>query len=429
MTLVVLDAGVANVAAPAIGDALGVSAASAVLVITAYQAAIVMALLPCGALGERFGHRRVFLVGVALFTIASALCAAFTSLFWLVAARFLQGLGGAAIMALGVALLRLSVGPKRLGAAISWNALTVALTSAAAPSIGALIVGHADWPWLFVVNLPLGVLAFAAGRGLPTSGKATHPLDPLSMLLNAAVFGLLVVGAEFLPTSPWSAVVLLILAGGGLAVLLRREAPKASPLIPFDLLRQRSFRVSVIASVCCFVGQTAGMVALPFYLIQELGQTALVAGAYLTAWPLSVALMATVTGRLADRLSTAILCAAGGGLLALGLALAALWPLQGDPRPLALFAMLCGAGFGLFNVPNNRAMFLSAPPARSGAAGGMQGTARLTGQTAGAVLMTLLFSLFPMALAPRLGLAIGAVFAATAGLISVWRQRDTDAGA
>ena len=139
MVLVVLDAAIANVALPTIARSLQVTPAMSVWVITAYQTALLMALLPCAALGESLGYRRVFTVGVALFTGASVLCALSPSLPWLVAARFLQGLGGAAVMALGVALLRVVVPHRRLGTAIGWNALTVALSSAAGPAIGAAV--------------------------------------------------------------------------------------------------------------------------------------------------------------------------------------------------------------------------------------------------------------------------------------------------
>jgi DHA2 family multidrug resistance protein-like MFS transporter len=194
-------------------------------------------------------------------------------------------------------------------------------------------------------------------------------------------------------------------------------------LIPLDLLRAPSFRISVIASVCCFVGQTAALVALPFYLQQGLGQTPMSTALYMTPWPLTVAIATPAVGRLADRVSMAWLCAAGGACLAAGLAAASLWPLQGGLRPLLLFTALCGLGFGLFNVPNNRNMFLSAPRERSGAAGGVQGTARLAGQTLGAVIMTLLFTLTSADAAPRIGLAIGAALTLAAGLVSTLRLR------
>ncbi len=149
----------------------------------------------------------------------------------------------------------------------------------------------------------------------------------------------------------------------------------------------------------------------------------MMAGLYMTPWPLTVAVTAPFAGRLADRVSPAWLCALGGLFLTIGLGAVALWPLQGSLLPLVPFAMLCGLGFALFNVANNRNLFLSAPNARSGAAGGMQGTARLFGQTAGAVVMTLLFTLTSANAAPRIGLGIGAVLALVAGVVSALRVR------
>jgi MFS transporter, DHA2 family, multidrug resistance protein len=421
MALVVLDAAIANVALPTIARSLHVTPAMSVLIVAAYQTALVMGLLPCAAIGESLGYRFVFTVGVALFTGASVACALSPALPWLVAARFVQGFGGAAVMALGVALMRFVVPRERFGTAIAWNALTVALSSAAGPTIGAAILSVANWPWLFGVNLPLGIIALLATRALPRLAGTARGLDLFSVMLNAVVFGSLVVGAELLLTVPMFATALFIAATLGLVGLIRREIPKEAPLIPLDLLRGPAFRISVIASICCFIGQTAGVVALPFYLEHGLGQSPMMTGLYMTPWPLTVAAAAPIVGHLANRVSTAWLCAAGGACLAAGLAAASIWPLEGDSRPLLLFTALCGLGFGLFNVPNNRNMFLSAPPERSGAAGGVQGTARLVGQTTAAVVMTLLFTLTSADAAPRFGLAVGAALALTAGLLSTLR--------
>lgn len=422
MALVVLDAAIANVALPTIARSLQITPGLSVRLITAYQTALVMGLLPCAALGESFGYRRVFRIGVALFTAASWACAMAPSLSWLVAVRFLQGLGGAAVMALGIALMRFVVPRARFGAVIGWNALTVALASAAGPTIGAGILSVASWPWLFAVNLPVGVAALLASRALPRVAGTARAPDLVSVALNASAFGSLVVGAELLPKTTALAALVFIAAAVLMAVLVRRELPKATPFVPFDLLRAPSFRVSVVASVCCFMGQSAGLVALPFYLQHQLGQSPLRTGLYMTAWPLMVALAAPIAGRLADRISTAWLCAAGGTCLAMGLAAASIWPLNDDPLPLVPITALCGLGFGLFNVPNNRNMFLAAPRERSGAAGGMQGTARLVGQTSGALLMTLLFLLTPDGAASRLGLAIGAALTLVAGIVSTVRS-------
>ena len=424
IVLVVLDGAIANVALPSIAQQLQASPAEAVWIVTAYQLAIVMFLLPAAAVGERLGYRRVFTAGIALFTVASVLCALAPSLPWLVAARCLQGLGSAAVMPLGLALLRFTYPRRLLGQAIAWNALTIAGASAAGPAVGAALLSVASWPWLFAVNLPIGVLVLVACAGLPNPQGSKRPLDLASIALNAIMFAAFVLGSDWLPSSPWVGAALLVAAAASMVLLVRREMPKAAPLVPLDLLRVPSFRVSVIASVCCFTGQMMGYVALPFYFQHELGLSAMDTGLLMTPWPLAVMVAAPLSARLAKRVSTAWLCAAGGACLSLGLALCAAWPVHGDPwLPMAVFTSLAGLGFGFFQTPNNQNMLLAAPKERSGAAGGAQGTARLTGQTLGSLSMGLLFALLPSVRAVHWGLALGAAVALAAGVISLMRTQ------
>jgi len=421
VVLVVLDSAIANVALPAIARSFQATPAEAVRVVSAYQMAIVMTLLPCAALGESRGHRRVYTAGVALFVGASLLCTLAPSLSFLVAARFLQGLGAAAVMSLGVALLRFSVPQPQLGTAIGWNTLAVALSSAAGPTLGGLVLSIASWPWLFAVNLPLGALVLFATRALPDVPGTARGLDAVSMAWNAAAFAGLVAGAELMTERPALGSCVLVAALVITFALVRREMPRKTPMIPLDLLRQGSFRISVIASVCCFVGQSAATISLPFYLQGGLARDVLETGLLMTPWPLAVALVAPLAGPLANRISGAWLCALGGVALAMGLACLALCPLHGRPWALVGLVALCGAGFGLFQVSNNRNMFMSAPRARSSAAGGMQGTARLTGQTIGALTMTLVFTLTSMDFAPRIGFGIAAALTLIAGVVSTLR--------
>jgi DHA2 family multidrug resistance protein-like MFS transporter len=427
LALVVLDASIVNVALPTLSRSLQVTAAASVLVVTAYQTALVMALLPCAALGESLGYRRVFVGGVALFTLASGLCAAASTLFWLVAARFIQGLGAAAVMALGVALLRTVVPSHRLGVAIGWNALVVALTSAAGPTVGATILLIAGWPWLFAVNLPMGMLVLATALAIPDERGSARALDGWSMTLNMTAFGLLVLGAESLLKHTDLAGLLLVGGVLTLIVMVRREASKAAPLVPLDLLADRSFRLSVMASVFCFTGQAAGLIALPFYLQHSLGLSPLEAGLYITPWPLMAALAAWLAGRFAPSGSTGWLCAMGCAFMSAGFCAAGAWSLAGAPAGIVPMVMVCGLGFGLFQVTNNRNMFLSAPLERSGAAGGLQSLARLTGQTAGVVIATLLLGALSPNAAPRICLAVGALLTLAASLVSMRQPKSPHA--
>ncbi len=421
LILVVLDGAIANVALPTLAVTLKVSAANSIWVVNGYQLALVMTLLPCAALGESLGLRRVFVIGVALFTAASLLCALSPSLTWLVAARFVQGVGGAAVLALGIGLIRYTYPHRLLGSIIGWNATVIALSAAAGPTIGAAILSVTSWPWLFAVNLPVGVVVLLLARFLPQPPGTGRRIDRASAALNALGFATLILGVGHITSAPFLGAALLVVTAVSFVMLVRREMPQAAPLVPLDLLRAQPFRISVIASVCCFAGQMASYVALPFHLQHALGQSALATGLLMTPWPLVVAVAGPLSGRLADRVSNGLLCAIGGALLAIGLAIAALLPPDGGLLPLEGCLMLAGLGFGLFQTPNNRNMLLSAPKARSGAVGGMQATARLLGQTIGSVVMALLFTIASATAAPRIGLAVSAALTLAGGLVSAMR--------
>ncbi|HTM95030.1 MAG TPA: MFS transporter [Croceibacterium sp.] len=421
MALVVLDANIVNVALPSIARSLRVTAAQSVWVVTTYQAALLMGLLPIADLAQGTGLRRTFRGGIVAFVLASLGCAMAPTLGWLVAARFVQGLGGAAVMALGIAMIRATVTPARLGDAIGWNALTVALCSAAGPTVGAAILSAASWHFLFLANLPLGALALIASMALPVAPGTGRSVDLISVACLAGGVGGLILGVELSAAQPPAAAVLAACGASFLTLLWRRELPKPAPLVPLDLLRIPSFRLSVLASMSCFAGQAAALIALPFYLQQAMRLDTMTTGLILALWALTVAVAGPLSGRLSARIETGLLSAAGCATLALGLAAFALWPIGAQPHLLAIPATVCGAGFGLFQVPNNRSLFLSAPEARSAAAGGMQGTARLTGQSCGALAITLLLGSATIETAARTGLALGAIVVGGAALASLAR--------
>jgi DHA2 family multidrug resistance protein-like MFS transporter len=429
MALVVLDAGMVNVALPTISNAFAATPARSMLVVTAYQLALLIGLLPCAHIADRLGYRRLFLTGVALFSCAAVLCAVAPTLSLLVAARGLQGLGGAAIMSLGIALLRAALGADRLGSAIAWNALVVAVCSGLGPAAGALLLAAADWRWLFLLPLPMAVIALIAAPALPGVRATSGSVDLPSMLLFAAVCGCGFIAVELSRAAPLAAAGLAVGGISSAFCLYNRQRGRKSPLVPIDLLALPPFRKSVAASVLFFIGQSGGLLALPFYLQLSLGRTATTAGLIVALWPLAVAVASWLANRLADRFGSEAICAAGALVLAAGLAATAMWPIGQTVAPLAGCALVCGIGFGLFQVPNNRTMFLSAPADRSAAAGGLQGTARLAGQTAGALLVAAILSSTPSVVAPRLAIGSAAVAALLAAWISWSRNAPSSASA
>src|SRR4051794_13225459 len=197
MTMSVLDGAIANVALPTIAHELNASAASSIWIVNAYQLAITVTLLPLAALGDRLGYRRVYMVGLAVFTLGSLGCALSHSLTTLTAARVLQGVGAGGIMSINAALVRFTYPKALLGRGIGLNALVISVAAAMGPTVAAAILARWSWEWLFAINVPIGALAIAiASRALPRTLGSSHPFDWVSALLNAATFGFLITGAE-----------------------------------------------------------------------------------------------------------------------------------------------------------------------------------------------------------------------------------------
>jgi MFS transporter, DHA2 family, multidrug resistance protein len=436
IALSVLDSTIVNLALPGIARDLHAGAAQSIWVVNAYQLAILTMLLPLASIGDLVGYRRVYFGGVVLFTIASAACAMATSLPALAASRAVQGLGAAGIMAVNAALVRLTYPSKHLGRGIALNSMVVATSSVAGPTLAAAVLSVASWPWLFAINIPFGIVVLALGwRALPHNAARAPTgsrLSWLDVLLNIAMFSLVFLGADGLgvglgrtaPATGRMTSFALLAAGVGVAAFyVRRQLKRAVPLFPVDLLRIRIFALSMCTSVTAFCAQTLAYVGLPFLLLEAYGRTTLEAGALLTAWPLGVVVSAPVAGRLIGRHPGGLLGGIGLAMMAIGLALVALLPAHPASADIAWRLALCGAGFGLFQSPNNHIIVTSAPLNRSGAASGMLGTARLTGQTIGALLLAVIFSAAGAhdARGPVIALFLAAAFAAVASGFSMSR--------
>jgi DHA2 family multidrug resistance protein-like MFS transporter len=423
IVMAVLDSAIANVALPTIARDLHVSAAFSIWVVNGYQLAITISLLPLASLGDILGYRRIYLSGLALFTVASLACALSHRLTLLALARVLQGFGAAGIMSVNTALIRFIYPQRMLGRGIGINTVVVAISAAAGPTIASAILSVATWPWLFAVNVPIGIAAFAIGaRALPRTPRGTHEFDVAGAALSAAVFGFLIGSIDaggHGEAGKFVAVELALAIVCGF-LLVRRERGRAAPLFPVDLLRIPIFSLSIGASICSFAAQMLALVSLPFHLQQEFGFTAVQTGLLITPWPLAIAIAAPIAGRLADRYPAGLLGGAGLIVFAAGLIALALLPRHPHFADVAWRMAVCGLGFGFFQSPNNRVLIASAPRHRSGGASGMLGTARLLGQTMGAALVALLLGRFESG-ATSVALFIAAGFAAAAAAVSTLR--------
>jgi MFS transporter, DHA2 family, multidrug resistance protein len=422
ITMSVLDSTIVNIALPTIARDFRATSAASIWVINAYQLAILLVLLPFASLGEIVGYRRVSQAGLALFTLASLGCAFAPNLLALSMARVIQGLGAAGIMSVNGALVRHTYPHRYLGRAVGINAFVVASAAAVGPTIASAVLAVAHWRWLFGINIPLGIAAFAIALcALPDSERTPRRLNLVGAALYAGTMGLLLSGLQTLAHRAAAWLALVQLCGGCVLawLLTRHERPRASPIIPFDLLRLRIFTLSLATSVLSFSAQMAALVALPFE-IQRLGHSAVETGLFITPWPLALAFAAPLAGRLADRYPAGLLGGIGLMTLAAGLFLLTLYPLSGGTAGVLWRMALCGVGFGLFQAPNNRTIIGSAPRRRSGAAGGMLAAARLIGQSIGAAAVAILFRAYGEA-APTRALALAALLAVGAALLSLVR--------
>jgi MFS transporter, DHA2 family, multidrug resistance protein len=428
MTMAVLDGAIVNVALPVMAKDLAVKPADAIFVVNAYQVAVTASLLPFAALGDIFGFRKVYLPGLAVFVAASLACAVAPSLPLLIAARVVQGFGAAAIMSVNIGFVRFIYPHRIIGQGVANVALVVAVASAAGPTVAAAILSVATWPWLFLVNVPVGLLALAvASRTLPVTPASGRPFDLVSAALNAVTFGLLIIGIDGLGDPGAQGIAAAELAGALIvgAVFVSRQIRLPAPLLPVDLLRIPAFALSMATSVASFCAQMVSYVALPFYFQDVLHLSSTQTGFLLTPWPIAVAVMAPISGRLADRYPPGILGGIGLALLAAGLVSVTLLPAAPATLDIVWRLTLCGLGFGLFQSPNNKVIVMSAPRERAGGASGMQSTARLTGQSLGAALVAVIFGLTHGAgpgRAVALSLACAVGLAVIGGCASVLRR-------
>jgi DHA2 family multidrug resistance protein-like MFS transporter len=380
LTLSVLDGSIANVALPTIAADLNAPAADSVWVVNAYQLAIVVSLLPMAAIGEMVGFRRVFQLGIIVFSLGSLGCTFAHSLPVLAFARAIQGFGAAGIMSQNGALVRFTYPSKMLGRGLGLNALVASAGAALGPTVAAGILAVASWQWLFAVNIPIGIGAYLLGRkSLPDNPKSGS-FDLEGTLLSASMFGFGFIGIDLLTRggSIWIGMSALALGGirhrsrPSLALPIRADRSIRSIEKPgFQSFGRSIDRVVRISD--------AGVRVVALLFRERASPSQVETGLLMTPWPLAVGIGAPIAGRLADRVSAAVLGAAGLVVLCAGLALLAGLPETPTAAEIAWRMALCGLGFGFFQVPNNRSMLSSARIARSGAAGGMLATARLQG--------------------------------------------------
>jgi EmrB/QacA subfamily drug resistance transporter len=425
-SVVLLDTTVVNVAIPAIINGLPASLDQILWVINGYILTYAALLITAGRLGDLYGPKRLFLVGLALFAAASVGCGLAQDPGQLIAARVAQGIGGALLTPQSLSMITQVFPAGRRGAAFGVWGSVAGIAAAAGPTVGGLLVATLGWRWVFYVNLPIGLAGIALGAAvLPELGSGRrHRLDLVGTALVSVALFLLAYGLiEGEPRhwgQVWGPVTVPMLMVGGLLVLcafwlVERQRQGREPLLPFAVLRDRNFALMafVVAALPCGLGAMLFLTLI--YLQSALGMGAFAAGATVAAAPLVSVFVAPTAGRLIDRFGGKYVLVAGFGLFAAGIGyIGAVAAVDSTWLDLLPGLLVFGVGMGVAASPAAVVAMRDIEPSMSGAASGVFNTTRLCGSLLGSAAVGAL-------LQARLAVSLPAASSYAAGLTAAVR--------
>lgn len=403
-----LDGSIINVALPRMARDLGATTSSIQTVATSYLIVIVATVLLFGRLADLFGKGRVFNGGLALFTFGSLLCGLSGTLPFLVVSRVVQAVGASALMATNQGLITETFPTSERGKALGFTGTAVALGSLTGPGLGGLIVGAARWEYIFLINIPVGILVLYYGlKLLPKGHRNTEGrLDiPGALLFSLAIVPLFVGLNEGLAlgfTHP------LILTGFAVSAcsfvaFLVYEKRTPHPLVDLSIFKNGLFSLSILCAYITFIAIFCNNIILPFYLQDVHGYAPQQAGMMMMVYPIILMVAAPLSGHLSDRIGSEVLTLLGLLLVSGGLGMMATLGVDSRPAVILTYIAAMSVGMGLFQSPNNSLIMSTVPRHKLGIAGSINALVRNTGMVSGIALATTL--LYTM-MSQRLGQAV-----------------------
>jgi EmrB/QacA subfamily drug resistance transporter len=406
MLLSALGTSIANVGLPTLAQAFGASFQQVQWVVLAYLLAITSLIVSVGRLGDLIGRRRLLLAGICLYTAASLLCGVAPTLWLLLAARAAQGLGAAIMMALAMAFAGEAAPKGKTGSAMGLLGTMSAIGTALGPSLGGLLIAGSGWRAIFLVNVPLGMLALLLAHRFLADDRRAATIDrtgfdhvgTLLLALTLAAYALAMTTGQgsFGPLN----VVLLATAVLGAALFARAQARAAAPLIRLAMFRQPALGAGLAMSALVTTVVMATLVVGPFYLSGALALDAAGVGLAMSAGPVAAALAGVPAGRAVDRLGTQRMTIAGLTGMAAGASLMAMLPAGFGVPGYVVPLVVITAGYALFQAANNTAVMADIPPDQRGAGAGLLNLSRNLGLITGASVMGAVFALGSAAPSP-----------------------------
>lgn len=407
-----IDGSALNVALPSLQTDLGASGEQLLWIVNGYLLMLAALILPGGALGDRLGRKRVYMVGIVIFLVASVACGLAPSAPLLIAARVAQGIGGALMIPGSLALIAAVFAPARRGQAIgTWSSVTT-LVTLGGPLLGGLLADAGLWRLVFLINIPLGLLALAIlATRVPESraGQTDGGIDYVGAALVAGGLATLTYGCLAAPERGLGDALVLASIVGGLVLLVAfvlYERRVAHPMLPVQLFASRGFSAANAYTLLLYGALSAGTLFLPLNLVQVQGYTQTAAGLAFLPFTLLLALLARRMGALADARGPRLPLALGALLVGVGFALLALPGLTGGPDTywITYFPGIVALGLGMALVvaPLTASVMAAAPPEATGAASGVNNAiSRAAGVLATAIIGGLALGLFAQVLAAR----------------------------
>ena len=398
--MAILDTSIVNISLPTIARYFDVPLNSEIeWVVIAYLVVIAGMLLTIGRLADLTGRKVLWITGLTIFTLGSAVCGASPNLGFLIAARAFQGIGGALIMSVGLAMLTSAFPSQERGRALGMNAVFMSLGASVGPTLGGLITANFSWRWIFYVNVPLGIigvtatLIFLKEDQQRTAGR----FDPAGALLLAVGLIALTLGLSFGKEWGWNSPMLiatLLISVIAFALLVFVEHSVTDPIIDFQLLHNHVFISANISLIMSLLALFAVSFMLPFYLEELRNYSVTESGLLFTPFPLACAVIAPLSGILADKMRSRWQAATGLTIACFGLVLISQLNARSSTLDIVWRLLVAGVGQALFQSPNNSALMGSAPRHRQGTASGFLATSRVIGQSvsvalAGAIFATL----------------------------------------
>ena len=393
-----IDASIVNVALPTMAKELDTTFAAVQWVVVAYLLTLATLTLSVGRLGDMLGKKRIYTTGFAVFTLGSVLCGLAPGIGWLIGSRVIQAGGAAMIFALGMAIITQAFPPSERGRALGISGALVSIGIVVGPSLGGLIVDQWSWRWIFIVNLPIGIIGTAAAQrfvpNIPAPGGQRFDFKG-AFVFFVALFTFML-GLSLAQSRGFgSSIVLTLLASGiaALVIFIMIERRVEQPMLDLQLFKNRLLTINLLTGWMTFFAISGLFILVPFYLENVLGATPRQVGLLIAPAPLLLGLTAPISGSISDRIGPRRVLVFG--LIILVGAYLMMQLLQAD-SPLWMIMLVmapAGLGMGVFQSPNNSAVMGSATAEHLGVTSAMLTTTRNTGQLTGIAVLGAVWAL------------------------------------